>query len=543
MQACRWPEAFDCWRGGLAAAEVPSCRDWHAFAHVCERLGRWDEHAWVVEQAMQRFPEDDQWPLRQTYNQAMRHMQRADWPAAWVALETVRIGQSTDVEWPCATRYYRGQVRVARVIEGVSAPEERLERIARQGLFKASDLYPERAAGFIDAIEASAWRAPLRRQLASLVGDLIAVLRCHDCAVRLIHEPCLLKTVSALSEFWRCYAGQLEGLPACYLELLARLFLCHGQVDLYLEIRDRFQQVLGATAALPASVAELAWQVALANERGETPRFQALRRMATRFPDYREALLQLFGASALYHGERPVGDHPVQDQAFADYVSGRSIAIVGPADVGLLSGAEIETFDIVLRFNHRDDLAYQTDQFGMRTDVACYLADSLPEQPTESLVQALSGLAFAIVDGLSLERRAWLSGLPCTLRRRLDLWGYLENPMLFGYPWAIPRVLLDLLRFSPSRVKVFCADMSTGLGYQRGYAMAYCKGSMSGWNKFPAFTMHDPFSNFVLMQRLLSQGLFEVDEVLEAVLAMTPQAYLKRLQTVYAPFRGLPGLS
>jgi hypothetical protein len=66
----------------------------------------------------------------------------------------------------------------------------------------------------------------------------------------------------------------------------------------------------------------------------------------------------------------PRGAKYMNEAEFAKYVNGKTVAVVGngPQQIGKNTGAEIDSADIVVRFN-TFDLTNHTDDYGTRTDV------------------------------------------------------------------------------------------------------------------------------------------------------------------------------
>jgi len=108
--------------------------------------------------------------------------------------------------------------------------------------------------------------------------------------------------------------------------------------------------------------------------------------------------------------------------------------------------------------------------------------------------------------------------------------------MLMGFASAVPRALLDILRFSPDQVKVFSTNLYTNINYCEGY---FIKPYVDGVpNLLPGFSLHDPVSNFIFIQRLARTGRIDVDDVLKEVTAMDVETYVERLGA--ANFRHAP---
>ncbi|GIZ12203.1 hypothetical protein [Pseudomonas sp. NCCP-436] len=533
----RWQQAGALWQACLDGDEPLTAAEYNACARSCERLGQWALYRYVITCGLEHFPEDRPLQIRQQHARAVALMHSGSWQEAWELLESLRK-EALSFDWPCGFFYWSRQARYEKTLALVEETSKRLQVLNELSLFKSSELLPQRIAGILLWADCQGWPVPLRAEFGRCVQPLIDCLRCYDQPVRFIEDPALPAAVADLAAFWQSNAKVLKALSAGDCEFFARLFLCFGYLDLYLQLRREFISALKRLLdSGNKSKVAFAYRLALANELGDSAEFVRLSEIAQEQEDTREYAR----ISAIYHVgqpyERAVED---QDRDFAEYIRGKSIAIVGPVDVGLDSGAEIDGFDRVVRFNHRTGLSYEPRCFGSRTDVSYYVKALLGRpEPPPGLLAGMSELDYVVFIKNAAEGCVWLEQTTCRKREQQGIWNYLDNPLLTGYANAVPRALFDLLCFKPSRVKLFCSNLYTGMSYCREY-LHLSSLARNGGNIFPNASLHDPVSNFVLMQRMVQRGLFEVDEVLQEILSWPVATYMDRLSAAHARFLARP---
>lgn len=130
------------------------------------------------------------------------------------------------------------------------------------------------------------------------------------------------------------------------------------------------------------------------------------------------------------------------DEQWAEYVYGRSVAIVGPAEPTHDQSAEIDAHDIVIRIGWVNAARLHPD-YGTKADVAFYnkAASSWFSKRGHADV---SGLDFVLV-------KAWYGVTDRALCRQVPgIDGLNAN--------QVPLLLHDLARFAPGPVSVFGAD-------------------------------------------------------------------------------------
>lgn len=532
MRAGRWDEAANLWRKLLADHWELTASEYNACCRVWERLGQWQVYEEVIFSGLRLFPDDHLLRVRERHAQGIACMNQACWQQAWAIFEELRKIPFNS-EWPCGRSYWSRQARYEKTLAPLKDRKARLLALTELSLLKASELLPQRIAGILLTIDCldlpSSTRVAFRQRLEPVIG----ALRCYEQSIDLIEDPALAGAVASLAEFWQAHESKLTELAPGDYEFFARLFIRYGYPDLYLRLRTVFVAKLARIPEELNGKAMFAYRVALANEEADSAVFARCREAAAAQEETRTYV----GISAVYHaGERYVDSRVDEDDSFAGFIKGRRIAIVGPVDVGLDSGKEIDGFDRIIRFNYRRGLGYESVKFGSRTDISYYVRAMLAkETPPPGILEGMSEIEYAVLEQHAWQECPWLKSIKCRTRVRPDHWHYFNNPMLVGLAFAVPRAVLDILRFEPAEVKVFCSDLFTSMTYRPEYLKGFVPAGQ-GRNMMRKFGLHDPVSNFVLMRRLRETGRIKVDTVLEEVLSLTVSGYMDCLKIAHAGF-------
>ncbi|HET8701270.1 MAG TPA: hypothetical protein VFL97_06345 [Nitrococcus sp.] len=223
-------------------------------------------------------------------------------------------------------------------------------------------------------------------------------------------------------------------------------------------------------------------------------------------------------------GERPPpllrdGKFRLGDERFLQLVQGKSVAVVGPLNNGEGNGAEIDEFDIVVRtncFTWQNNV--QSDK-GSRLDVAYYNGEAaaLLKRTPEDVPEC----RFMVLKAFDEE-----------LQKRYENLRTLISVDLFfsGSINAIPNVVYDLIRFSPSRIKVFNADLMLSYKYRKGYVDAINFSIAHSLDEaLDSFFAHEPAQQFRALHLLWERGLIEGDRVFNSVMALGLTGYLEKL--------------
>jgi len=229
------------------------------------------------------------------------------------------------------------------------------------------------------------------------------------------------------------------------------------------------------------------------------------------------------------------GNLTKQDAAFAEYIDGKSIAIVGPAPSGEDAGAEIDSFDVVVRFNYRgSQFLGDAIEFGTRADISYYAALF-----TWSMLEFES---FAFFNDLRFAVFKWLvHGFQKRLLQSQRARVMKVDTFHFdGGAMAVQRALFDLSRFGPGRVKLFHVNFFLARNFcHTGYAVRNPRGDTPEetvrilLDRWRSFAIHGLANQLNFTRNLWKAGLVEADGCGEAVLRLSTAEYLAAMEEVW----------
>jgi len=227
------------------------------------------------------------------------------------------------------------------------------------------------------------------------------------------------------------------------------------------------------------------------------------------------------------------------DLAFADFIKGKSIAVVGPTKSESADAQEIDSFDVVVRCNYREKGIGTDSVFkGLRCDVAYYNIVQLEHILLSNLENWPTDLPWLVhkhsYDATGLQQKlSQLSGYHFHTRKMPNLSQALFN----GKFNAIPNLLLDLLRFQPSRIKVFHADLMLSVNRTEGYRAPSEEELSDKYNfHLDDFTNIDPITQFYTLRTLFDDGKIEGDPRFSKVMQMDEASFMDQLQTNYGNY-------
>lgn len=207
-----------------------------------------------------------------------------------------------------------------------------------------------------------------------------------------------------------------------------------------------------------------------------------------------------------------------KDREYFAYIQNKSVAVIGPSVTDLELGAEIDSFDVVIRVNFLGKSQIREEsKSGSRTDVSYYAKDILTDLHFNRKTEPLRSLDFAIFPHNKYQFQRSLNGRVMTT----------ELPFFVGIPQRVPAILFDLLHFSPRRIKIFNVNFYTSkLAYSYGYRPDF------GYDLVFVLGVHDPFSQFKFVKKLYDTNQIEADADTREVLEMSLDEYANRLERV-----------
>lgn len=544
MSLGRWSEAFELWRKATAASHDPLLpQDIHGYAKCCEALGEWETHRAIIHESLIRRNDDSGLRERLLFGGAVRAAKDGQFDEAIEIFAKLSKSPSPKT-WPYAFEYPRKQSQLDRALQKDKAKSYRglviLKRIERPEVVACRS---ESLTGIPELLlhrekkwEKGAAIAPLRmavEQLSSIVAPLAGPLQFleNEELARAIEEIDVILDDASVERNW---------LPAAGWLTLANFLLMEARFANYLKCRS---YALTADAqetskefdldSLP--VEALRNYVRIIAETNDKPAFEVLMES---YPVIEQKIgfkdAAIVRAAAPYFSDREnyirhfAAQEDPADIPLRDLITGKSIAIVGPVDTGSRNGAEIDSFDLVLRFNYKGMAGYDSAAFGSRADFSYYVDAALRNGSFELLARAMNDLQLIMYDtrktaGIFPELFAMVQK---PMRIRYPIGYNHTNPFFKGTPNAVQRALFDILRFETGPIKIF----NTNLWISNKVHPAYRNNQSY---RVTNLVRHDPLSNFIFTKRLLETGLIQADQGLAGVLALSEAAYIDALDACY----------
>jgi len=233
---------------------------------------------------------------------------------------------------------------------------------------------------------------------------------------------------------------------------------------------------------------------------------------------------------------------PVQDfdkvcQKYLRYISGKSIAIVGPAPTDEENGTEIDSYDIIIR-NRYKGKKYQpaAKKFGLRTDVSYYGNGNSRYYIVNQNSEFLRDLDWAVFKSKKYAKYASeIDKNKCRC--------FMKNHFYFcGSPTMIQNIVFDILHFNPKKIKLFNLNFNlAGITHYKTYhpeknkleKPVYSKLWINQHRSTGGFAHHDLLSQINFTRNLWKSGKVEVDNECERVLRMSNDEFLEEMEGIY----------
>lgn len=221
------------------------------------------------------------------------------------------------------------------------------------------------------------------------------------------------------------------------------------------------------------------------------------------------------------------------DEAFRARVNGKRVAIVGPAPSVVPQGEEIESYDLVVRFNYRAPLdPSETHIYGSRTDLSYYnfefFSNIYHQNGDVSFLSDLPSIAVKSVNYADVAATAAQGR--CHIFERID-------DLFNGGANALPSALNDLLSYGASDIKVFNSNFySSATPYAASYldrVLASVRNSSQTKVPFHSALIrarHDYLSQFHFVKNLWRAKGIDADEECGLVLGLSDSEYMASLE-------------
>lgn len=240
-------------------------------------------------------------------------------------------------------------------------------------------------------------------------------------------------------------------------------------------------------------------------------------------PDYRQLLVKVAPISGFYRA-----------------LTGQSVALVGPASSEQPHGAEIDSFDRVVRPNFSGHQTYRNaSESGSRTDIGVYangivkMTDA--DKEDGQFGRWVADLDWAVIKNprLKLHPQLVASGKVVVAPR--------DELMFHGTPTLIPVAIHTLLIYGAKRVKVFNANFHFSAqpyaAYYHPELVATVGTQLTAL--FRSMAGHDFLSQVHFVRNLARAGLIELSPETREVVELGSRGYLEGLERIFV----FPGLT
>jgi hypothetical protein len=231
------------------------------------------------------------------------------------------------------------------------------------------------------------------------------------------------------------------------------------------------------------------------------------------------------------------------ERDYFNYISGKRIAIVGPAPTNIKNGKEIDSFDIIIRLGYKGS-NYLPDKsiFGSKINVSYYGDGNTEYYIVNYLGRFLEDLDWIIFKSNKYEKD--ISKIKLNNYRYFKI----NNFYFSGSPTMIQNTVFDIMHFNPSKVKIFNTNfnLSKNTHYKEYHPnmeqrAIYLKGiKASYYNIWPdqkkntgGFAHHNMLSQLNFIRNLWINGKIEVDEDCAKVINMSNDEYLEKMENIY----------
>ena len=537
----QWERLSDSNRSSLSSV------NYTRYAKCAEMVGNLTTYRSVLAEGLHAHPNDVELLWRSQHAVALGEIERKDWASALSRLELLRAVDRLKA-WPVATEFHQMQCRMGLALSEAHSAEESL-KILEKMIERADRLRccPQDVAGIAELLRI---QASIRQERSLSILALESAIQGVAAQVAQLRSPLsdtktspLLVAIAQLASVIHEHEFEDLLLPKDAWLTLANLMIVGAHLDCYNIARKKAlatvgyatEEVLAHIDSAPVEV--LRDQIRFAVERHDEKLFRRIleaHRKADMSLQRRDAAI--FRCSALYFSPKiresaaSLFDDPKIDETRANCLSGKSIAIVGPANDGLRNGEEIDSFDLVLRFNYRGLHGFDPSRFGSRTDLSFYIDLDLPKTTVNrSLVRHMDGLKLLFLDRASSFKIPTIMASRTPAVVRYPAGDEYTNPFFKGTANAVQRSLFDVLRYPIKRVKVFNAN----LFFDTSTAAAYRKYKPGGYVDAYNFCRHDPICNFLFLKRTWEAGVIEADELLSSVLRKSSDEYMEGLSMRY----------
>ena len=383
----------------------------------------------------------------------------------------------------------------------------------------------------VNSSENSAQWKELQTSFLDILSD---IKKNNTINIRTIGDQVFLNKIVVLSKY---FDNNLEAdkLPYQVWFVFSNLFVFARLYKKYYLTREKaIESLLSLTEVTDINL--LRYQLNVYSEKEKHDNYSLLReRLLENKSEYIKKELQLLGSSELYFNQQLSASefykpfYSAEEKEFAKYIENKTIAIVGPVDSKLKLGSEIDSHDVVIRFNYKGIDQSICEGTGANTNVSLYISEILiKDRMLREKIFEMNKLDWLIYDKANKKESVCFVGFIKKMRSVYYSADAFANPYVKGTPSAIQRTLLDLLRFKVGKIKIYNSNLFLNNKYDNNYKSRASLGA-----DHLNFIWHDPVSNFIFLKRLKKFDIIDTDEVLSKILEQSADEYIDALEVRY----------
>lgn len=210
---------------------------------------------------------------------------------------------------------------------------------------------------------------------------------------------------------------------------------------------------------------------------------------------------------------------------FYNYLSNKSVAIVGPAVVEN-NGIEIDNHDIVVRLNSMGDIPSDTLNYGSKTDIVSYNVEKLARFKAQGNMKLNPWVKFGLV-----KSSRFIDGVDGLKDKAIIKNNFFACMLPVTHLIHIPILIPFLYGYKPSKIKLFNSNFFISEP-EKAYTNDY-----RAVSSVPILLFDNQVVGFNFTKKIFMSKVFEADLDAERILKLTDFEYARALEKLYQPER------
>ena len=221
------------------------------------------------------------------------------------------------------------------------------------------------------------------------------------------------------------------------------------------------------------------------------------------------------------------------DTLYGDTINNKNIALVGPGNFENIDGELIDSHDLVIRLNYENTLKYASPiKKGTKCNITYFSGGQTTfflENKISDWPKGITWLVTKVNDVIEPIKLKFLRFGDLSTNVRSFI--HQDFNLYHGTLNLLPNILLDLVRFNATSIKVFHSDLYLTLLPSKGYYEDYNNEVITAIRGF-SFS-HDPLTQYFLTNTLWKNNKIIGDQYFDTVMNMDALSYMKNLEKKY----------